>query len=644
MVKKISILIIFFCVSILLEAQEQYTSQSKNAIKHLEKGVQHYNIMNFEKAIKQLQLAIKADKQFIEAYLLLAEVYIDKKEYENAIDTYKKGLPRNPDFFPTAFFNLANTELLIGRYEEAKGNFKSYLNFSHISEKSRKQAEQYLKRCNFGIKAKQNPVHFHPENLGPNINSEFDEYWPSLSADEKTLVITVLLPKDKNNPQVFMNRQEDFYISYKENGEWSKAKDIGLPLNTWKNEGAQSITADGQLMFFTACNWEDRKSMCDIYISKKIGDQWSLPINIGTPINTAASEKQPSISPDGKTLYFSSNRQGTIGYMDIWKSTLTEEGYWGQPENLGDSINTWGIEQSPFIHPDNQTLYFSSDGWLGMGKADMFITRKNSEGEWGTPVNLGYPINTYHEEIGFIVNAKGNKAYFSSDRLSETGKDIYTFDLYQEIRPVMVSYMKGKVFDADTKKQLYAKFELIDLESTEIIMEAYSNSRTGEFLICIPTGKDYALNVSKKGYLFFSENFALKDIYEHSEPYLMDVPLQPIKYGEKVILKNIFYEFDSYELKKKSIAELNKLLQFMNENPGLKIEISGHTDSDGTYEYNITLSQNRAKSIVNYLLENNINKDRISCKGYGESEPIATNETEKGKALNRRTEFKIISK
>ena len=319
---------------------------------------------------------------------------------------------------------------------------------------------------------------------------------------------------------------------------------------------------------------------------------------------------------------------------------------------------------SPFIHTDNKTLYFASDGLIGMGGCDLFVSRKillypsdrlpapnpsgeRSDGlqnsEWQTPVNLGYPINTYKDEIGLIVNARGNLAMFSSDRLSKQGKDIYEFDLYEQARPVKVNYVKGKVFDADTKKRLKAKFELIDLETAKIVVESHSNSINGEYLVCLPIDKNYALNVSKKGYLFYSENFSLKNLADPSKPYFIDVALQPIKVGEKVVLKNIFFETDSYELKLESKAELEKLIYYMKENPGIKVEISGHTDNVGSKEHNKKLSHNRAKSVFEYLTQDFPSlTERLTYKGYDYSEPIATNDTEEGRAKNRRTEFKII--
>jgi outer membrane protein OmpA-like peptidoglycan-associated protein len=419
---------------------------------------------------------------------------------------------------------------------------------------------------------------------------------------------------------------------------------MGPPINTEDNEGAQFITSDGKRMYFTACNRGDGLGKCDIYMSEKLGKGWSNPINLGEPINSAYSEKQPTLSSDGKNLYFVSNRPGGKGGLDIWVSALNTKGKWGMPINLGDSVNTAMDEQSPYIHPDNQTMYFSSNGWPGMGGFDLYFTRRKptSPPTWSKAVNLGYPINTFADEVGLIVNANGDHAYFSSNRIPEKGKDIYTFELYGQARPVQVSYLKGKVYDSETKAPLEAQFELIDLKSSKTINQATANKYTGEFLVCIPTNNDYALNVSKKGYLFFSENFTLTGVKDNAKPFLKDIPLQSMKAGNKVVLKNVFFETNSFELKPESTVELNKMLQFLNENFNLKIEISGHTDNVGSDALNQKLSENRAKAVVDYLTSKGITPARMISKGYGKTQPIANNNTEEGRALNRRTEFKIL--
>ena len=389
-------------------------------------------------------------------------------------------------------------------------------------------------------------------------------------------------------------------------------------------------------------NCDLKPNLESVRIRKKDGE-WTEPININSPVNTSAWEAQPSISSDGKTLYFVSNREGGNGQKDLWMSNLQSDGNWTKPINLGDKINSAGEEQSPFIHPDNKTLYFASNGLTGMGGFDLFKTIRNEDGSWSEPVNLGYPINTTFDEIGLIVNAEGNRAFYSSDRLSNKGRDIFEFELYQEARPNPVSYIKGKVFDARSKKMLKANFELISLETNEIIMQAESDKKTGEFIVCIPTDSDYALNVSKDGYMFYSDNFELKGVHEITDPYLKDIALNPIKLGEKIILRNIFFATDSFTLEAKSKVELSKLVEFLSNNPNLKIELSRQTVNVDTSEYNLQLSENRAKSVYYYLIENQIQKERLSFKGYGESQPINSNEIEAGRSENRRTEIKILS-
>jgi len=457
------------------------------------------------------------------------------------------------------------------------------------------------------------------------------------------LIFTVLDPIDPGKPIGFGNRQEDFYVSTRnENGSWGKRRNLGPPVNTMDNEGAQSLSADGRFMFFTACNRPDGKGMCDIYFSKHSGGKWSRPVNSGSAVNTTFSEKHPSVSADGRILYFASDRPGGKGGMDIYVSRKYETGEWSIPVNLGDSINTAGNEQSPFIHPDGKTLYFSSEGHMNLGQGDIFMSVIKNDSSWSTPVNLGYPINTHNNELGLIVNSSGDIAYYASDRHFGNDLDIYKFVLHPEVRPDPVSYMKGRVFDSLTYKGLESNFQLIDLASGELIIKSMSCLEEGNFLVPLPSGKNYALNVSKNGYLFYSDHFSFEGIYERSNPYLKDIPLQPVRPGNKVVLNNIFFEFDKSDLKPESEIELHKILEFLQHNSLLKVQINGHTDNIGTEEYNAALSERRALAVVNWLLNHGIEKSRLQYKGYGLSLPVASNETDEGRALNRRTELQII--
>lgn len=641
MIRRLFILLFYLLSIAVSSGQYSPRTSSSKALKHFTNARQHYEFYAMQEAISELKKAVEIDSNFIDAQLLLAEVCSDAKNYPLAIKSYKRVIAIDPLFFPNSMYNLAKLERSTGLYEDAKGHYEQFIDLERISEEKRNDALSEIVHCNFSIQAVNNPVPFNPVNLGPAINSSYDEYWPSITADGLTLVITVQIPKTRGFDEFSRNVQEDFFISKWENGKWTPRKSMGRTINTDLNEGAQSLSADGHFMFFTACNRPDGMGSCDIYFSTWMGDHWSSPRNMAKPINSPHWDAQPSISPDGKTIYFCSRRPGGKGKIDLWQSTVTEDGYWGEPENLGDKINTPEDEMSPFIHPDNKTLYFSSNGLPGLGNFDLFVSRKDEKGEWGTPKNLGYPINSYFEEIGMVVNASGNKAYYSSTRLTNSGKDIFEFDLYDEVRPGHVTYMKGSVFDRETTKPLIAKFELIDLVTKQIVMEAFSDP-IGEFLVCIPTDQDYALNVSRDGYLFYSDNFSLKGIREISDPFLKDVPLQPLRTGEKVILKNIFYETDSYKLLPKSEAELDKVIQFLEKNPDIRIEISGHTDNVGTPEYNQVLSENRARSVYQYLVDKSIDPARLDFKGYGLDRPIDTNESDAGRAQNRRTELKIL--
>lgn len=620
-------------------AQREYSTNSKKAIKLFEEALKYYSAKRNSEALEILQKAIKADDQFVEAYAVSGDCYSDIGDLKNAIESYQKVVDISPDFMATSYKQLADVQFRTGDYKAAVGNYQIFMTKKRVNPKIREEAERYLKNAEFGAVLKERPVPFDPKNLGPSVNTDQYEYFPVLTADEQTLVFT------RNQRQsAGMDYQEDFYISFSDGGDWTQAVNLGKPINTDDNEGAQTITADGKQLFFIGCNRKTGLGSCDIYRSLRNGKNWGNPENLGSPVNSSKWESQPSISADGKTLYFVSNRPGGLGGMDIWVTQLAPNGEWTIPRNLGEPINTPFSEETPFIHPDGKTLYFTSNGHVGMGEKDIYVTRMDSVGVWSTPQNLGYPINTWNDEQGLFVAASGENAYFSSDREGGLGKlDLYSFKLYDEVRPTRVTYVKGKVVDKVTGKPLAAKFELIDIETSEVVIESGSDPINGSFLVTLPVDHSYALNVSKDQYLFYSEHFSLPKEHDISKPYRMDVPLQPIKYGEKVVLKNIFFETASYDLLPESQVELNKLVAFMVNNPTINIEIGGHTDNVGKPEDNQLLSENRSRSVRTYLIENGISKDRMQYMGYGQEQPVDTNETPEGRANNRRTEFKVLS-
>lgn len=626
----------------------EYTSTNKKAISLFESALKNFNARQDAKAMEDLKKAIEKDPDFIEPHFLLAQIYTEAGQKQQAIDEYVKALQINPKFDKKTFYSLANLEISMGKYVEAKKDYETYLKYQNLYPDAKIIAERELANCNFAIEAMKTPVPFEPKNMGESLNSSFDEYFPALTADDQTFLFT------RNNRKGVNDMQEDFLISQRSNNIWQPAVLIGSGINTEGNEGAPSLSVDGQLLFFVACqNNADgsyaggRKGFgsCDIFYSEKIGDKWSRPNNMGRTINSNQFETQPSFSADGKTLYFVSARPGSIGETDIYVSSLKPDGSWGTPINLGSKVNTTGKEESVFIHPDGKTLYFGSNGHVGMGGLDLYVSRMNEKGEWGTPVNLGYPINTYGDENSILVGPSGDVAYLASNRAGGYGGlDLYKFDLYQGARPGKITYVKGKVYDAISKAPLGAHFELIDLESGKSVIESDANSGNGQFLVTLPIDKNYALNVSHPGYLFYSENFALKELTDMSKPFLMDVPMQSTDTGSIVELKNVFFETSKFDLKPESKTELNKLVNFLNLNKTMRGELRGHTDNVGDKKLNLILSVNRAKTVYDYLVANGIDPKRLAYKGFGDTKPKVKNDSDVNRAINRRTEFKIIGK
>jgi outer membrane protein OmpA-like peptidoglycan-associated protein len=633
--------------SILLSAQapKEYSTTNKKAIKQYESGLAALDSKQYETSISLLKNAIESDPQFIEPNLLLFEVYSETRDINNAIASLETAIKINSNYYPNAFFFLANLQFNTAKYEAAKLNFKKFNSFERVNPEMKKTASKITENCEFAIDAMSHPVPFEPINMGESINTNFSEYYPSLTADDNTFLFTRRIESKGAIDQ------EDFYISTKdENGKWQIAKPL-TNINSTLNEGAPTLSPDGQTLVFTACEMygdygEGRKGegSCDLFYAYKVGDQWTKPKNMGKQINTSNWETQPSLSSDGSTLYFvrGINTREGIQQQDIYSTHLADDGSWTKPEKLSNVINTPEVEESVMIHPDGRTLYFSSNGHPGMGGLDIFKAVLQDDGSWSKPENLGYPINTNDNENSLLVSSDGKLAYFASNRDSNNEKlDLYSFELPEKAKPNKITYAKGIVFDKQTSEKLEARFELVDVETNQIIVQSFSNKGNGEFLITLPAGKTYAMNVSKAGYLFYSENFELKETKD-GKPFLINVPLSKIAAGETVVLKNIFFDTDQFELKTESKTELDKLIQFLKVNPAVNLEIGGHTDNQGVLAKNMLLSENRAKAVYAFLVNAGVTANRLKTKGYADKNPISSNDTELGKAKNRRTEIKVL--
>lgn len=587
-----------------------------------------------KEAAPMLAQAIKEDSSFVDAYLSLAGALGELKKYDQAVNIYERARAKD-----TAYFKIYNLPYSInlagqGRFEEALAAVNTFLAIPRLSERSLKSAK-YRKNCYefavaYGASHKDRAYTFKPINLGDKVNTEQSEYYPSVTVTDSLLVFTR------------RGRQREDFIesSMHDKGNFGQWKLIDGDINNETNKGALSVSQDGEWLIFAGQLSTQGYKSFDIYISYQTPQGWSEPQSVGANINTDFYESGPTLSPDKRALYFVSDRPGGYGGRDLYVSYRQPNGKWGPAQNMGPEINSAGDEQAPFIHADNQTLYYTSDGLPGYGNSDLFVVRKDISGKWGKPENLGFPINTIENEGSLAVSADGLTAYYGSDRSdSRGGYDLYKFDLRPDIRPYRTLYVKGKVIDKKTNKPLPSTVELIDNSNNNALMNV-STDELGEYFITLPTGKDYTFTVNRKGYLFYTELYALSN-KEADSVYKKDIYLQPVELNAVTTFNNVQFATNSYQLQPSAYIELDKLLQVLTENPSLKVEIGGHTDNVGKAEDNLVLSTNRAKAIVEYLAGKGIPASRMTYKGYGATQPVADNATEEGRARNRRTTFTV---
>ncbi len=652
-----------------------YSSKNKKAIKLFELGRNapnesidpRTNGPNFRKGIEYMNQAIDKDPDFWEAHMFAGEFCEYIRDFQQAIEHYKSALRIHPEHSRTGstHFYLANLQFQEGEYSDAIANLDIFVRNRNANPELIAAANQIRANCEFAMEAVKHPYSFNPINVGPGVNTADPEYFPTITVDGKTILFTRLI-KD-GRVQGPIPKQEDFFVSELSNSNiWGKAVPMPDNVNTVNNEGAPTLGADGRSLVFVACpdatgrNYgEDRegRGSCDLFYTKKLGSRWTTPVNLPGMVNSFHWESQPSLSADGKTLYFIRGIRGDGGEndADIYVTHLREDGTWGTPERLPDYINTPQKEESVLIHPDGKTLYFASAGHTGMGGLDLYMCRLEENEKWGKPINLGYPINTSYDENSLMVSPDGEIAFFASDREGGYGDlDIYYFVMPEHLRPTKTLHFEGIVYDKDTKIPLPGKFQLIDLETGKEVVYAEADRVTGEFMVPLPLNREYALNVSYPGYTFFSKNFNMRAEREDQEAVIMDVPMIPLKADSiPVPLENVFFDLGRATLRPESKVELDKMVDFLEENPSICIELHGHTDTRGDDEKNMILSQNRAKSVYQYLIDHGIKKERLAHRGFGETKPKISDEkmnamaSEKEKEAahqtNRRTEY-IITK
>lgn len=643
-------------------------------------------VKNIEEGDKLLEISPGLSKVALDYYLKANELNPDNAQlnfkigycYLNtifkifSIHFLEKAYRLEPSVDPKIHYYLGQAYHLNLDFEKSITSFNSYKttlspkDWELVSTDVLKRIEE----CKVGIGLVKNPVRVFIDNIGFVVNSPFPDYGPVISTDESVMIFTSRrdnttgLEKSEFDYEFF----EDVYISYNNNRNWTKPVHISDKINTSTHDATVGLSFDGQTLLI----YRD-DNLGDIFECKLKGEEWSKPEPLNKNINTKYHESSASFSYDSKTIYFVSDKPDGYGGRDIYKSTIDKKGKWGKTENMGAVINTPYNEEGVFMHPDGKTLYFSSQGHRTMGGYDIFKSVYQL-GRWSEPENLGYPVNTPDDDVYFVISASGKHGYYASAKKGGVGeKDIYmiTFlgpekplvlntednllasvtnavsealiEPVVEIKTSALTILKGVIKDAVTQTELEATIEIVDNEKGEIIAEFVSNSKTGKYLVSLPSGKNYGIAVNAKDYLFHSENINIPESSEYQE-IVKNIDLKKIAVGSNIVLRNIFFDFDKATLRPESTAELDRLTNLLIEIPTMKIEISGHTDSRGSDEYNEALSHSRSKSVVDYLIKKGIKAERLTYKGYGEFQPMATNDTDEGRQLNRRTEFKILSK
>ncbi|WP_229599764.1 OmpA family protein [Runella slithyformis] len=611
-------------------------SGNKKAMEAFERSTKFFNEKNYEQANRWTDESLKYDSAFAEAHYRKAQLYEVFTQPDLALQSYRKAVTLQPDApqFVAAYQKLIEYHLRAGDYAQAKRDLEHYIPFLRPNSLAQKRAQRQLLTCTFGAKAIENPLVITPEELSDTVNQFILQYFPALTADGETLLFTALRPEN----------DEDLYVTHFKDGHWTTPTSISDKINTAENEGTGTLSADGRTLVFTACNRRDGYGSCDLYISRKNGKDWDTPKNIGINVNTPFWESQPTLSPDGRTLYFISDRKGGLGGRDVWYTSLQKNGEWSPAKNIGGPVNTPDDEASPYLHANGHTLFFASEGHEGFGGYDLFFSDSTAAG-WQKPENLGYPINTSDNQVALVITSDSQYGYYSLDTKrvgNQRVSRLYRFRLPTELQQKFnaANYLKGLVTDARSGKSVKANIELIDLKTGKVVQRFSTDTESGNYLTTLPNGSEWGLYVNAAGYFYKSLSFDYTQ-KNKAEGLQLDIKLEPMNINSFGVLSNIYFETGKADLQDKSRTELNKLIDELKLQPTLRIEIAGHTDDVGDSKQNQILSQKRAQSVVDYLISAGVPRERIRAIGFGESKPIAPNTSEENRQLNRRIEWRI---
>ncbi|RSK41276.1 hypothetical protein EI293_16835 [Hymenobacter perfusus] len=625
-------------------AQAKLSTTNTKARNLWEKAQEQAKARDFNKAIETLTQLNQKFPSLGEPYVLRGSLLKAMGENQQAFEAYRDGLAKLPveASHSNDYFTLGELAMTFGEYETAAESYKKYLKTAAKSQRNGPRAQRQLLNCEFARKAMAAPTGIQPERLAEPLNTFRFQYFPALTADSRFLLFTGR-PTAESGEDLFVSRQN-------KDGSMGDPASISAAINTSYNEGAGSISGDGKTLVFASCDRPSSVGNCDLYISRRTGNVWSKPQNLGRNVNSPEWDSQPTLSADGRTLYFTSTRRGGKGQEDIYVTTLNADGNWAPARNLGAPVNTSGKDMAPFIHASGTTLYYVTDGLVGMGGLDVYRCEQLAADKWSSPQNLGYPLNTFENEASLFISSDNRRGFCSRSKTTVPGVkqerdrpvELFGFEVPKEVRARETStYTQGRVFDAFTKKPIRADVQLYDLNTDELVQYVGSDAENGEYTVVLNEGRQYAMYAAADKYLMRSLSFDYSD-KRSFDPLTLDIYLEPVRSGRSIVLNNLFFDSKEFALKPKSRTELNRLVAFMKQYPDIQVEVSGHTDDVGSDDDNQVLSQNRAKSVYTYLLSQGVKAQRLRFKGYGETKPLNPNDSDEHRQQNRRIELRIL--